>query len=164
MEAATYAVPHCSYSKTPEGFVISFRRMPLVLKSTIVQTMNNQNRIGTGKNSPGVAFVLGQALNLIIKLVVALVYWIWLLFFPTKIVIKKNAVVVAGKEIQRSEFKGFTTVGRRQALDTTGRSSESMVNLGYLRGHETVKFGGTWKEYQADDVIRALNAHLEMPA
>lgn len=164
MERPDHSVPHCRYTKTDDGFKVSFRKMPAIFKATILQTMDNQSRTPQGRNSPGVAFVIGQAVNLIVKLLVAISYWLWLLAFPTRIEVTADTVMVAGKKMARPAFGGFSIVGTQQTLDVTGRTLEEAVTLGYQYGNRTEKFGGPWKQYQANDVVRSLNALIRNPA
>lgn len=163
MEMTDASVPHCTYMKTADGFKVSFRKMPAIFKSTILDTMDNQNRAAQGRNNPGIAAVLGMAANLIIKVLVAISYWLWLLVFPTQIEVTADTVTVAGKKVSRANFGGFSTVPAQQSLDSRGRPRESSVRLAYLNGNRTEPFGGAWKEYQANDAVRSLNQLMRAP-
>jgi TPR repeat protein len=145
---AEYDVPHCKYEATPEGFKITFSKMPLELVQGYEETLGKGN---------GLAVLFGM----LFAAVIMLITWIVKLFNPTVVEVNKEAVIINGKRYNRQDFSGFN-VAKSMNVPKSGWSNNGVVaTLGYTYGVRSFEFGGAWDKGQALEVASALNQHLQ---
>ena len=157
--AAVTGVPHCSYEETPEGFKVRFRRLPRFIQGSIYNSFDTQ-RTQAGRHGGGlasIAHIVGLLIGTLITLSVGFLCWLWVLVFPTTIVVARDTITLGGKTVPLSQFGGFTNGA---VIEYRGKL-HPVTRLAYRHGHQDFDIGGGWRQRQAEAVARALNARLE---
>jgi len=120
---------HCKYQQTLDGFIISYRNQEFD------QVIAYNIDYGIGMIASIVLFVPS-----IVKA-----------FFPSKIEVNTQFVVIEGKQFKREEFDGFVIARTYKSRYRT------VAELGYKEGARIVAFGGAWNEKEANFVASTLN-------
>jgi hypothetical protein len=151
---AQYGVPYCNFTKTDEGFFVTFRRIPLWFNSLDPANIRGSVVLSMLKIVP-MLFVLPFAFFLIY-------------FRPYRIDVTKETVALNGTKYKRADFGGFMaiqSIASRGGLDTTkhGQKIPNVV-LTYSYGQARKDWGGMWPQDKAMEFVNSFNAVLkQMP-
>jgi hypothetical protein len=141
-----YDVPHVNFSRTPEGFTVSFNKA----KIGIHRGISNVSKMKHGTGLAGVGSGVGALAGL------AVIGAVRLAQNGSNIEVNREAVIVDGKKMSRRDFGGFHISHSWQGAHLEG----SLVVLGYTFGSQSFEFGGGWDERKGTEVAAALNRHL----
>jgi hypothetical protein len=140
---ANYDVPHCDFTKTAEGFIVSF----------------NQAKLGVHKGMADLSQPkgVGQAVGSLIG--IAAIGAFRAAQGGTIVEVTRDAVIIDGKKMARRDFGNFHI---SHTLNGSPLADGSVAVLGYSFGRQSFEFGGAWPAHEANEVASALNSHLRL--
>jgi hypothetical protein len=142
---AEQGIPHCIYTPLPDGFMVSFQKLPQAWHKFMANSSKGS----------GLALIMAAVVTLVVGGVWAIIY---MGFCCTRIEVHKDLVSINRARFKRADFYGFT-VHHTYKLQA---KEETLAVLGYRFGRRSYPFGGAFQEGEAAEIASALNHFLSI--